>query len=79
MFSYIPFNWNLFIPLFILQKLKNMSMGDVCGFNCHLVLASVPTHLSTPSPHLRKVTLLNFGSRWIGRMEFAACFELPNK
>ncbi len=34
------------------------------------------THLSTPSPHLRKVTLPGFGFRWIGTMKFNPCFEL---
>jgi hypothetical protein len=26
---------------FTLQKFRNTSMGDVCNFNCHLVLASM--------------------------------------
>ncbi len=32
---------NLHIPLFMLQKLRDTSMGDVCGINCHLVLVSM--------------------------------------
>ncbi len=37
-FLYVPFHQSLNIPLFILQKLRNTNMGDVCGLNCHLVL-----------------------------------------
>ncbi len=37
----VPLDHSLHIPLFILENLKNTSMGDVCGFNCHLVLASM--------------------------------------
>ncbi len=54
MFSYIPFDRNLCIPLFTLQKLKNMNMGDVCCFNCHLVLASVPKPIFAHQVHIWK-------------------------
>jgi hypothetical protein len=33
----VPFNHNFHIPSFTLQKLRDMNMGDVCGFNFHLV------------------------------------------
>jgi hypothetical protein len=39
-FGIVPFDQSLDIPSFTLQKFKDTSMGDVCGFNCHLVLAS---------------------------------------
>ncbi len=38
----VPLNYSLHIPLFFLQKLRDTSMGNVCSFNCHLVLASMP-------------------------------------
>jgi hypothetical protein len=40
-FGDVPFNRSLHIPLFTLQKLKDMNMGDVCDFNYHVVLASM--------------------------------------
>jgi len=38
----VPLDRNLHISSFTLQKLKDTSMGDVCDFNCHLVLAIMP-------------------------------------
>jgi hypothetical protein len=53
------------IPLFTFQKLRNTSMGDVCSFNCHLVLASMlkPIFNSTPNPHSKQSDLPSFGSQ----------------
>jgi hypothetical protein len=50
----VAFNYNLHIPLFTLQKLKDTSMGDVCGFNCHLVLASMLKPIFPHQVHIRK-------------------------
>jgi hypothetical protein len=44
----VPFNQSLHIHSFTLQKLNDMNMEDVCGFNCHLVLAFTP---KTIFPH----------------------------
>ncbi len=40
-FGDVPLDRSLHIPSFTLQKIRNTSMGDVCSFNCHLVLASM--------------------------------------
>jgi hypothetical protein len=50
----VPFDHNLHIPLFTLQKLRDMSMGDVCGFNCHLVLTSMPKPIFPHQVHIRE-------------------------
>ncbi len=39
---YVPFHQSFHILSFTLQKFKDTNMGDVCGFNYHLVLASMP-------------------------------------
>jgi hypothetical protein len=51
----VPLNRNLHIPSFTLEKLRDMSMGDVCGFNCHLVLASMPKPIFPHQVHIRKM------------------------
>ncbi len=50
----VPLDYNLYIPLLTLQKLRDMSMGDVCGFNCHLVLASMPKPIFPPWVHIQE-------------------------
>jgi hypothetical protein len=50
----VPHDHSLHIPSFTLQKLKDMSMGDVCGFNCHLVLASMPKPIFPHQVHIRE-------------------------
>ncbi len=52
---------------------------DVCGFNCHLVLASMAKPIFPHQVHIRKVILPGFRSWWIGTMEFAPCFELSKE
>jgi hypothetical protein len=56
-FGYVPFNWSLHIPSFTLQKLRDTSMGDVCGFNCHLVLASMSKPIFPHQIHIQKMWL----------------------
>ncbi len=43
---------SLHIPLFTLQKLKDMNMGDVCNFNCHFVLAPMPKPIFPHQVHI---------------------------
>jgi hypothetical protein len=50
----------IFISLFTLQKFKDTSMGDVCGFNCHLVLASMLKPIFPHQVHIQK--------RWLCRV-----------
>jgi hypothetical protein len=50
----VPLDCNLHIPSFTLQKLKDTSMGDVCGFNCHLGLASMPKPIFPHRVHIRE-------------------------
>ncbi len=53
-FGYVPLNWSLHIPSFTLQKLRDTSMGFVCGFNCHLVLASMLKPIFPHQVHIWK-------------------------
>jgi len=50
----VPLDHSLHIPSFTLQKLRDMSMGDVCGFNCHLVLASMPKPIFPHQVYIRE-------------------------
>jgi hypothetical protein len=50
----VPLDHSLHIPSFTLQKLRDMSMGDVCGFNCHLVLASMPKPIFSHQVYIRE-------------------------
>jgi hypothetical protein len=61
-FEYVPLNWSLHILSFTLQKLRDTSMGFVCGFNYHLVLASMPKPIFPHQVHIQKRWLVKF---WI--------------
>jgi hypothetical protein len=50
----VPFYRSLHILLFTLQKLKDTSVGDVCGFNCLLVLASMPKPIFPHQVYIRE-------------------------
>jgi len=50
----VPLDCSLHIPSFTFQKLRDMSVGDVCGFNCHLVLASVSKLIFPNQVHIWK-------------------------
>jgi hypothetical protein len=49
----VALDCSLHIPSFTLLKLKDTSMGDVCGFNCHLVLVSMPKLIFPHQFHIR--------------------------
>ncbi len=48
----VPLDRNLHILSFTLQKLRNTSMEDVCGFKYHLVLASMPKRIFPHQVHI---------------------------
>ncbi len=53
-FGDVPLDRSLHIPLFTLQKLRDTNMGDVCAFNCHLVLASMPKPIFPQQVHIQE-------------------------
>ncbi len=74
---YVPFHRSLH-PFIHLAKTQRHKHGGCMQFqlpSCFGLHAK--SHLSTPSQHLRKVTLLGFW--WIGPMEFAPWLELLKK
>jgi len=58
----VPLNCSLHIPLFTLQKGRDTSMRDVCGFNYHLVLASMLKPIFSHQVHIRESDFVEF---WI--------------
>ncbi len=65
----VPFDCSLHILSFTFQKLIDRSVGDVCGFNYHLVLASMPKPIFPHQVHiwerwLRQVLDLDGLGQW---------------